>query len=153
MLEQGRSEHSSRVEVTSVASQGTPFEVRRTDSGWQLTVNKGYFLGKGFTPDEIEGAAYLEQERLRKQTIADNVDAVKGLHKWQELANDPKVSAYKAVFERVAALSSLKRQDPEKATLARRFLEKFAQRSPSQSSVDQLFGQVLKRGLGQEPTS
>lgn len=128
-----------------------PFMATRNEFGWSLTVNRPYFIAKGFTPDEIEGATYLETERLNKQTSADTKEAVAGLRAWQNLTSDDlSVSAFKTAFERLAALKSLEAREPESAELARKFLEKHARRLPAQNNQDQLFSLVLNKGLGHD---
>lgn len=141
----------SRIETVFSDEVNTPFQTRREGNQWQLVVNKRLFQTRGFTPDEIDGATFLEQERLNKQTIIASVASVEGVRQWRDVAShDPKATSFKAVFERLSALASLEKKDPVKATQARKYLETFAARSPGEDYTDQLFGHVLKRGLGQE---
>jgi hypothetical protein len=153
MTEHDGSNKTPEVTPTESPVLEKPFAASRTESGWSIIVNRPYFIAKGFTPDEIEGATHLELERLDKQTSADTKEAVAGLRAWQDLTSDGlSVSAFKTAFERLAALKSLELREPENAELARKFLEKYAKRLPAQNNQDQLFNLVLKKGLGQDPT-
>ncbi|MDZ4209570.1 MAG: hypothetical protein U1C56_00155, partial [Candidatus Curtissbacteria bacterium] len=70
--------------------------------------------------------------------------------KWQDIGNnDQKAAAFKVVFERLAALNSLEETDPQKAELARKYLERIAARSPGPEYTDQLYSNLLAAGLGQ----
>lgn len=152
MPERERSLDSPKVEVIFSPDQDVPFTARRQGDKWQLSINKNHFATKGFTPDEITGAISLEQTRLTRQTEIDTTSEATGLHRWQDLyAQDKQGSTFKVALERLAALSALEKQDPEKGRMARKYLEKFANRAPSDSYTDQLFGSVLKKGLGKEP--
>lgn len=153
MLEKEAQGYIPKVEVVYTSEQSGPFSVGKKGAQWQLGVNKSYFESRGFLPDEITGAIYLEEERLTKQTGVTTQANVEGLKKWQELANqDPKAVAFKAVFERLAALSSLKEKDAERMQLARKYLGKFASISPGPTNTEQLFNAILKMGLGEEAT-
>lgn len=153
MLEREISGYTPKVETAFNPEQSGPFDVSKKGAKWQLGVNRSYFESRGFLPDEISGAIYLEEERLTRQTSITTRAGVEGLRKWQETANqDPKATAFKAAFERLAALSSLEERDSEKARLARKYLERFASRSTGEDYTDQLFNAVLKNGLGDEVT-
>ncbi|TSC88230.1 MAG: hypothetical protein G01um10147_135 [Microgenomates group bacterium Gr01-1014_7] len=153
MIETEGSEYTPRVEVVFNPEQGTPFGVQREGNQWQLSVNRTFFESKGFTLDEINGAIYLEEACLSRQTTASSKAVVDGLRRWQDLAAaDPKASVFKAGFERLSALASLEEKDLEKAASARRYLEKFSARLPSSDHTDQLFSALLKKQLGQDVT-
>ncbi len=154
MVEHDKSKENSEPSLSTATASEKPFSAIRTDFGWSLAVNRPYFIAKGFTPNEIEGAAHLELERLNKQMSADTKEAVAGLRTWQDLTSkDTSVNAFKTAFERLAALRSLETREPEKAALARKFLEKYARRLPSQNNQDQLFSLVLKKGLGEDAST
>ncbi len=154
MLEREISGYTPKVEVVINPEQSSPFAVSKRGAQWQLGVNRAYFESRGFLPDEINGAIYLEEERLTRQTNVTTQAGVEGLRKWQEtVSHNPKASAFKATFERLVALSSLEERDSEKARLARKYLERFASRSPGENYIDQLFNAVLKKGLGGDVTS
>lgn len=143
---------SPETEIVFSSNQEGPFAFKREGDKWQLSVNRNYFIAKGFTPDEINGATVLEQTVLSGQTKATSVSEVEGLKRWQNLSSqDKQASAFKTAFDHLAALASLERQDPDRAKLARRYLEKFASRPPSDSYADQLFNVVLRSELGKEP--
>ncbi len=140
--------YSPKVEVVFDTGQEKPFGVRKNGSQWQLSVNKMHFEAKGFLPEEIEGAIYLEEERLGKQ-IAPTSRSISGVRRWQDIASqDPKATTFKAAFERLAALASLSDKDPQRAASARKYIERFAQRSFGSDYSDQLFSAVLSEGLG-----
>lgn len=151
MLEGESLRYSPEVEIISTADQDRPFATKRSGDTWQLAVNKNHFLARGFTPNEIEGAVALEEQRLIGQISSDTVSQVDGLSRWQGLsANDVQASAFKTAFERLAALSILEKQNSPKAGSARRYLGKFADRPPGNSNSDQLFSAILRKGLGKE---
>ena len=87
MLEREMSGYDPKVEVIFVPEQDVPFGVKKTGSRWQLSVNKSHLESKGFSPDEIKGAIYLEEACLIKQTHITSPDDVEGLRKWQGLGN------------------------------------------------------------------
>lgn len=151
MLEAETSGYAPKVEIVFKTDQEGPFAVNKAGTQWQLSVNRAYFTSKGFLPDEIDGAIYLEEERLGKQVGANSLSAVDGVRKWQNVARDnPKASTFKMAFERLATLASLEERDGHKAALARRYLERFASRPPSSTNTDQLFSTILLTGLGKE---
>lgn len=153
MLEKEILGYVPKVEILHTQEQSGPFSVRKNGLQWQLGVNKSYFESKGFLPDEINGAICLEEERIARQTDVATQTGVEGLKRWQETGrDDPKASPFKAVFERLASLASLEERDLEKAKLARKYLVRFASRSPNEDYTDQLFGAILKKGLGEEVT-
>lgn len=142
-----------KIEIVSAPEQDRPFSMSRRGSQWYLSVNRAQFESKGFFPDEIEGAIFLEEERLGKQVSAGSQSAVAGIRKWQEAGgNDPRVTAFKTVFERLAALHSLEQTDAQGAVLARKYLEKVASQSPGSGYADQLYSSLLANGLGQSVT-
>lgn len=148
MIEREVSGYAPKVEVVYTSNQDRPFGVSRTGTSWQLSVNKAHFESKGYLPSEIEGAVYLEEERLGIQVSASSRSAVAGLRHWQEAAGQsPHAVAFQGAFERLAALSSLEERDTYKADLARKYLEKLASRSPGPTNCDQLFSTLLMDGL------
>ena len=151
MLENGEvSGYTPKVETVFTLDQDRPFNVSRSGLQWHLSVNKRYFESKGFFPDEINGAVYLEEERLEKQVVnAGSQSEIVGIRNWQDIGgNDPKATAFKAVFERLAALNSLEQTDPQKAILSRKYLEKIAARSPGSEYADQFYSDLLAALLG-----
>jgi rRNA-processing protein FCF1 len=145
--------YTPKVDVVFAPGQDRPFDVSRKGSQWHLSVSRTYFESKGFFPDEIDGAIYLEEERLGKQAGAGSRSAVTGIRKWQETgSNDPKTAAFKTVFERLAALHSLEQTDIQRAALARKYLERVAAQSPGADYADQLYSGLLANGLGQDVT-
>ncbi len=148
MTERESPESTQGIKVAYTAEHQKPFTFEKTGSNWQLSVNRTYFESKGFLPDEIDGAVYLEEERLGKQ-VALNSRSITGVRRWQEVAaGDPKATTFKAAFERLSALASLSEKDPQRAALARKYLERFANRSVGSDYTDQLFSAVLSEGLG-----
>src|ERR1035437_4044442 len=104
--------YTPKVDVVFAPGQDRPFDVSRKGSQWHLSVSRTYFESRGFFPDEIDGAIYLEEERLGKQAGAGSRSAVTGIRKWQETGgSNPKTAAFKTVFERLAALHSLEQID------------------------------------------
>ncbi len=150
MQEVERLGYIPKIEIAFNPEQGVPFNVKKISPRWQLSVNKAHFEARGFLPDEINGAIYLEEELLLQQIIVNSQADVEGLRKWQEVASeDPKAVAFKSAFERLAALSSLGAKNETRARQARKYLERFASRSQGSDYTDQLFGYILKNGLGQ----
>ncbi|MDO8658200.1 MAG: VWA domain-containing protein [Candidatus Levybacteria bacterium] len=142
--------YAPKVKTVFTQEQDRVFSISRTGTQWRLSVNKTYFESKGFFPDEIDGAVYLEEERLGKQIGASSRSIVAGIRKWQEIGeNNPKTAAFKAVFERLAALDSLEQTDAQRASLARKYLERVAAQSPGSGYADQLYISLLANGLGQ----
>lgn len=153
MVERELSGYTPKVEVVFTANQDRPFGVNRTATGWQLSVNKTHFESKGFLPQEIEGAVFLEEERLGMQVGQTSSSAIAGLRRWQQVAGQsPHAITFKGAFERLAALSSLEEKDAHKSQLARKYLEKLALRSPGPTNTDQLFSALLMTGLGNDVT-
>jgi len=147
MVEHDKNGSLQESESQTAVVSDKPFSAIKTDTGWQLNINRSYFLSKGFTAAEIEGAYHLELERLKRQTGQDTQDGINGLRKWQNLAADnSRAVAFKSAFERISALRALEGNDPEKAALARRFLGKYTLRQGT-NSADQLFNLILKKGL------
>lgn len=138
---------TSSVEVAFDTEEKVPFRAVKTDAGWQLKVNKTFLKTKGFTGEEIEGACALEQERLKRQITLDSSSSLEGLRRWQGLVQgDRQIQTFMTLFERVSAIKSLERRDPEKAALARQFLAKFA--TPGTSFTEQLFTSLLSSQTG-----
>jgi hypothetical protein len=149
MIEREALGYGPKVEVSFNTEQATPFAVKKDGPRWQLSVNRSHFEARGFLPDEINGAIFLEEERLSRQTSVTTQEEVQSLRRWQDLAaDDPKAAAFKAAFEKLAALSSLEDRDAEKAASSRKYLEKLAARMPGEALTDQLFSAVLQKELG-----
>lgn len=149
MLERELPGYFSKVEIAFTLEQAKPFDVKKVGSKWQLSVNKVHLESKGFSPDEINGSIFLEEECLKKRVDLTTTADVVGLLRWQELATEePKAAAFKSIFERLGALNSLTTKNPEKARLARKYLGKIATHSAGSALTDQLFSSVLKTGLG-----
>lgn len=155
MLESGEtSGFTPKVEVIYTQNQEKPFGVERAGTSWQLSVNRAYFESRGYMPEEINGAIFLEEERLGTQVGTSSNSAVAGLRRWQEVgAESAHVTVFKGAFERLAALFSLEKKDAYKAGLARKYLEKLAARSPGPTGTDQLFSALLSEGLGHHATA
>ena len=144
------SRYAPKIETVFTLDQDRPFNVNRSGAQWRLSVNRRYFESKGFFPDEIKGAVYLEEERLGNEINASSRFAIAGIRKWQDIGSDnQKVAAFKVVFERLTALHSLEQTDSQKAELARKYLERIALQSPGPEYTDQLYNSLLVAGLDQ----
>ncbi|MBF8250325.1 MAG: hypothetical protein HW400_926, partial [Candidatus Levybacteria bacterium] len=152
MLEQKESSGlTPKVEVVFQSDQEKPFAVHKTANQWQLSVNKMFFANKGFMPDEIDGAIYLEEEHLKRQVTANSPSIISGLRRWQDVGtNDPKVMSFKAAFEKLSTLASLEEKDSQKAMLAKKYLTRIVSRPAVSGYTDQLFTTLLQSGLKQE---
>lgn len=140
-----------KVGVVFQSDQEKPFAVNKTANQWQLSVNKTFFANKGFMPDEIDGAIYLEEEHLKRQVTANSPSVISGLRHWQDVGtNDPKATSFKAAFEKLSTLASLEEKDPQKAMLARKYLTRIVSRPAGSGYADQLFTALLQSGLKQE---
>src|SRR3990167_6916856 len=141
----------ARIETQVRNDQKDPFHAQKEGSSWMLSINRDHFLSKGFTPDEVDGATYLEEERLLAQTSVDSVSELRGLKHWQEAGRgNPRADAFKTLFERISALQSLEKTDQTKAESAKRYLKKIAPRAPSQEYPDQLLQGLLHKAVAQE---
>lgn len=140
----------SQIETKVKNDQQEPFKAKKEGSVWMLNVNRDHFLSRGFTPLEIDGATFLEEERLLSQVSAGSISEFNGLKNWQEIRqNNPVASSFKNLFERISALKSLEKKDQTKANLARRYLSKIAACSYSPKYPDQLLQSILNRALQQ----
>jgi len=136
------------IEILNDSSQDLPFRANRRGNKWQLSVNRSYLETRGFGQEEIDGAVYLEQERVRKKITTTTQSDVTGLRNWQGIGEtDSQNRTFQALFERLSALASLDRLDPEQGKLARKFLEHYARETP-QDLQGQLFQLILANKLG-----
>lgn len=139
-----------QIETVVRNEQSSPFQARREGSTWRLYVNRNQFLSRGFIPVEVDGAVYLEEERLASQVSVDSIGELNGLKHWQQTGRDPQTAAYKNLFERVSALKTLEKKDQAKAEAARRYLKKVAARPVAQGYPDQLLQGILHKALSDE---